>query len=221
MACLTRRSLLRCSIGLAAAGALARPHIANAEAKTATVWWVQGFVPEEDAAFHQLAADYQKESGNKLDYSIVPFAPMRQKIVSALTSGVVPDLMQATPAEIVPLSAWKGQLVDVTDVVQTQKSEFLPVGLQSAYCYSNVEKRRSYYAVPFAGAIVPFPCLGLAGREGRVQDRRRPEDLGRLHRFLQADAGEAARPGDAPRLQLRLGDQQHRGRPDQHLQRLS
>jgi len=35
---LTRRSLLRNSLGLAAAGILARPYVANAAAKTATVW---------------------------------------------------------------------------------------------------------------------------------------------------------------------------------------
>jgi hypothetical protein len=33
---LTRRSMLRASLGLAAAGTLARPYIANAAAKTAT-----------------------------------------------------------------------------------------------------------------------------------------------------------------------------------------
>jgi len=33
----TRRSVLRASLGLAAAGALARPYIANAQAKTAQV----------------------------------------------------------------------------------------------------------------------------------------------------------------------------------------
>jgi hypothetical protein len=38
MAILTRRTLLRDSLGLAAAGALARPYIANAEATTAEVW---------------------------------------------------------------------------------------------------------------------------------------------------------------------------------------
>ena len=48
---LTRRSLLRSSVGLVAAGTLARPYIANAAATTAEVWWVQGFVPEEDVAF--------------------------------------------------------------------------------------------------------------------------------------------------------------------------
>ncbi len=53
---LSRRSLLRASVGLAAAGALARPHIANAAAKTATVWWTQGFIPDEDAAFRKLVA---------------------------------------------------------------------------------------------------------------------------------------------------------------------
>ena len=86
---LTRRSVLRASAGLAAAGAIARPFIANAEAKTATVWWVQGFAQEEDIAFKAMIADYEKASGNTIDYTIAPYAPMRQKIVSAMTSGVV------------------------------------------------------------------------------------------------------------------------------------
>ena len=51
MANFTRRSLLRNSLVLGAAGALGRPYIANAAAATATVWWVQGFAEEEDVAF--------------------------------------------------------------------------------------------------------------------------------------------------------------------------
>ena len=90
---LTRRSVLRASLAAAAAGTLARPYIANAAASTATVWWTQGFIPEEDAAFRKVVADYEKASGNTIDYSLVPFAPLMQKIVSALTSGDVPDLI--------------------------------------------------------------------------------------------------------------------------------
>src|SRR5947199_1414909 len=71
---LTRRSLLRTSLGAAAAAPFAHPYIANAQAKTATVWWSQGFVPEEDEAFKKMVADYEKLSGNKIDHSIVPFA---------------------------------------------------------------------------------------------------------------------------------------------------
>ena len=121
MSYLSRRSVLRGTAYLAAGGALARPYIANAAAKTATVWWVQGFAQEEDVAFRKVVADYEKASGNKMDYSIIPYAPERQKIVSAITSGDVPDLFTANPAEIVALYAWQGKLVDVTDVVETQK----------------------------------------------------------------------------------------------------
>ena len=99
MGTMGRRSVLRASVGLATSGTLARPYIANAAATTAAVWWVQGFVQEEDVAFKKIVADYEKASGNTIDYSIIPYAPMRQKIVSAVTSGVVPDLFQNTPAE--------------------------------------------------------------------------------------------------------------------------
>jgi ABC-type glycerol-3-phosphate transport system substrate-binding protein len=71
MTALSRRSLLRSSLAAAAAGTLARPYIANAAATTAEVWWTQGFVPEEDAAIKKIVADYQKASGNTIDYSIM------------------------------------------------------------------------------------------------------------------------------------------------------
>ena len=127
---LTRRSLLRASVGLAAAGAIARPYIANAAATTATVWWVQGFAQEEDIAFKQMVADYEKASGNQIDYSIVPFAAMRQKEIAAVTSGVVPDIINVGDYFFAVLSAWKDQLVDLTDVIETQKSLFTPTALQ-------------------------------------------------------------------------------------------
>jgi multiple sugar transport system substrate-binding protein len=149
MATLTRRSVLRASLGLAAAGTLARPYIANAATSTATVWWIQGFAEEEDISFKKIVADYEKATGNTIDYSIVPYAPMRQKIVSAMTSGIVPDLFQNTPAEIIALYAWDNKLVDVSDVVETQREEFTETALLTARCYNNVEKKRSCYGVPY------------------------------------------------------------------------
>src|SRR6476620_9363795 len=124
MAILTRRSVLRSSLALGAAGALGHPYIANAQAKTAEVWWAQGFVPEEDVAFKKVVADFEKASGNKIDLSIMPFAPQRQKIVSAVTSGVVPDVFPNNPTESVALYAYEDKLVDVTDVVATQREEY-------------------------------------------------------------------------------------------------
>ena len=138
MSYLTRRSVLRGSASLLAAGSLARPHIANAAATTAEVWWVQGFVPEEDVAFKKVVVDYEKASGNKIDFSIIPFAPGRQKIVAAVTSGVVPDLFQNTPAEIIALYAWDNKLVDVSDVIETQKSQYTETALLTAFCYNSI-----------------------------------------------------------------------------------
>ena len=91
----------------------------------------------------------QKASGNTIEYSIIPFAPERQKIISAVTSGEVPDLFQNNPGEIIALFAWDDKLVDVSDIVDTQREEYTETALLSAYCYNNVTKKRSYYGVPY------------------------------------------------------------------------
>ena len=153
---LSRRSVLRTSLAAAAVGTLARPYIANAAATTAEVWWVQGFAQEEDIGFKQLVADYEKASGNKIEHSIMPFAAMRQKEIAAMTSGVVPDIINLGDYFFGVLSAWNDQLVDLSDVIETQKSLFLPTALQTAYAYNNVAKKRAYYMIPHRMAVTPF-----------------------------------------------------------------
>jgi multiple sugar transport system substrate-binding protein len=154
----SRRSVLRGSIGLAAAGTLARPFIANAAAKTASIWWTQGFVPEEDASLKSTVAEYEKVSGNIIDLSIVPFAPIRQKIISALTSGDVPDVMENYSAgiTIVPQNVWNDKLIELTDVVETQLAQYHPTALLASQYYNNVTKKRSFYYVPTATFVLPF-----------------------------------------------------------------
>src|SRR6266403_815387 len=144
MALVTRRSLIGGSVGLMAAGTLARPYIANAQAKTAEVWWPQGFVQDEDIAIKKVVDDYEKASGNKIDLSITPFAPQRQKIVSAITSGVVPDVIVNNPGEITGLYAWEDKLVDLSDIVEPQKSLYTEAALLNTYCYNSITKKRAY-----------------------------------------------------------------------------
>src|SRR5438093_5926024 len=107
---LTRRSVLHGSLALAAARPFAAPHIARAAATTATVWFAQGFVQDEDVALRKAVADYEKASGNKIELSIIPFAPHRQKVISAITSGVVPDMTISNPNETLQLFAWQDRL---------------------------------------------------------------------------------------------------------------
>jgi multiple sugar transport system substrate-binding protein len=156
MSKLSRRSVLRGSLGLAATGVVARPYIANAAAEAATVWQPQGFIPEEDVAFRAMVADYEKASGNKIDYSIIPFAPLREKAVSAIASGVVPDVISVADFAFAPLNAWDDKLLDLSDVVEPLKSRFSPTALLSCNHYNNVTKKRGYYLAPTVIGAAPF-----------------------------------------------------------------
>ncbi len=161
MKLMRRRSVIRGSLGLAATGILARPHIANAAAATAIVWQVQGFVPEEDAAFRKTVADYEKASGNKIELSVMPFQALNQKTISALTSGEVPDLIfHDAPATILPQNAWDNRLEDVSDVVEPQRAQLSETALLNSTFYNGTTKRRSFYMVPIKQAVAPFHIWG-------------------------------------------------------------
>jgi multiple sugar transport system substrate-binding protein len=155
---LSRRSVVRGSVALAAAGTIGRPYVANAAAKTAHVWWIQGFVREEDASLQRTVAEYEKASGNTIELTIVPFGPLMQKIVSALTSGDVPDVLTHTSAgnTVVPHNAWHDRLVDLTDVVETQRSQLHPTALLASQYYNNVTKKRAFYYAPYMAGVPPF-----------------------------------------------------------------
>ena len=163
---LTRRSVLRSSLGLVAAGSLSRPHIANAAATTAEAWFAQGFAKEEDTALLKLVADYEKATGNKIDLSIIPFAPLRQKEVSAIQSGVVPDIMAAADLEFAPLNAWDDKLLDISDIVEPLKADYTPLAIESCNLYNSATKKRSYYMAPVIITGWPFHIWGSLVEKG-------------------------------------------------------
>jgi multiple sugar transport system substrate-binding protein len=161
--------VLRSTLAAAAAGTLARPFIANAAATTATVWWTQGFVREEDEAFKRIVDEYQKQSGNTIDYSLIPFAPLMQKIVSAITSGDVPDLIShdINDQVVVPQNAWDDKVVEVSDVVDPLKDLYDPTVYLATQYYNATTKKRGAYLIPFKTAVLPFhvwkPMVEKAG----------------------------------------------------------
>ncbi len=103
-----------------------------------------------------MVADYQKASGNTIEYSIIPFAALRQKAVSAVAAGVVPDMMEVLDFQFLYLNAWKNNLLDVTEIFDTQKQHYGESALASSFAYNNVGKKRSRYLVPWKTAAVPF-----------------------------------------------------------------
>jgi multiple sugar transport system substrate-binding protein len=181
----TRRSVLRGSAGLVAAAALARPYIANAAASTATMWLAQGFIPEEDAAYKALVEDYQKASGNTIDYSIIPFAALRQKEVSAVTTGVVPEMIEVADFQFLYLNAWKNNFLDVSDVFDTQKANYSENALACSLAYNNDEKKRSHYSVPWKAAAVPFHIWKSLVEKGGQKVSDIPNTWDAFHEFFR------------------------------------
>jgi multiple sugar transport system substrate-binding protein len=144
-----------------ATAGLSRPFIANAAATTATLWATQGFVREEDVAFKSTIAAYEKASGNKIEFSIMPFMALNQKAISALTSGEVPDLIfHDAPSAILPQNAWNDRLEDVSDVVDKYKSQLSETALLNSSFYNSTTKRRAYYLAPVKQACAPFHIWG-------------------------------------------------------------
>ena len=161
MKTIPRRGLLKTAAGLAAAAPLGRPYIANAAATTAIVWNNQGFVQDEDKAFKDVVANYEKVSGNKIEYSIMPFMALNQKTISALTSGDVPDLIfHDAPATILPQNAWNDKLMPVDDVVALQKDKLNPSALECSSFYNGTTKARNFYLCPVKMGTTPFHIWG-------------------------------------------------------------
>lgn len=154
-----RRQLLG-GTAVAMGAALARPYVARAaDKKVLNVWWNQGFYQAEDQALFNIVHAWEKESGIKMNLSMVPGAPLDEKLVSAFTSGQVPDLIYSDDGaeQTVPQAAWAGQLLDVSDVVQTQLHEYSATALNSCKFYNNVAKKRAFYGVPLKGETLNVP----------------------------------------------------------------
>src|SRR5262249_7279524 len=72
---------------------------------------------------------------------------------SGMASGGGRELCEKKRFESVAVFAWDDKLVDVSDVVATQKEQYTEASALSAYCYNGVEKRRSFYGVPYTASV--------------------------------------------------------------------
>ncbi|HTZ77675.1 MAG TPA: ABC transporter substrate-binding protein [Stellaceae bacterium] len=142
---------------------------ANAAGQTVTVWWNQGFYPAEDQAMKDVIAAWEKQTGNKVDLTFYNGSDLPAKIVSAITTGEVPDLCYVDNGDFLLLgqNAWNDKIVDVSDVVDTQKSQYSQTAVTAARLYDNVTKKRSFFGVPLKQQALHYfvwrPMIEAAG----------------------------------------------------------
>ena len=127
-------------------------------------------------------------------------------------SGPVPE----QPSRNHRAVAWEDKLLDVTDVVNTQKEEYTDTALLSTYCYNSVPNSAAITVSP----IRPPYCQIMFGSRWS----RRPATKSRISRkpgtpitISSRTCKEAARPRRAQRLWTGLPGHDQWRRPQQHL----
>src|ERR1700742_1317498 len=128
----TRRQAL-VGVGAAATAAMARSKSAKAAGEI-TVWWTQGFYEQENKAIVDMMAAWEKRTGIKVNLSIINGPDVITKLIAGMQVGDVPDLVHTVTGDrfLVPRAAWNDQLEDVSDVLETQKSEFIPTAVAAS-----------------------------------------------------------------------------------------
>jgi multiple sugar transport system substrate-binding protein len=83
-----------------------------------------------------------------------------------VTSGEVPDVMDDADLYFTPLTAWQDKLLDLTDIIDTQKPQFSEIVLLGRHLYNGVTKQRAYLLRRAdEDGIDDLPCLAIAGRD--------------------------------------------------------
>ena len=145
---LSRRHAIA-GLGAAAAAAVTPSRPAKA-ADPITVWWTQGFYEAENKAVVDNLAAWEKASGTKVNLTIMNGPDLITKLIAAMQVGDVPDLVHSVTGDrfLVPRAAWDDQLVDVSDVIESQKAEFHATALSGSRFYNSKLKKHSFYTVP-------------------------------------------------------------------------
>ncbi|WP_407900151.1 extracellular solute-binding protein [Scytonema sp. NUACC26] len=126
--------------------------------KVLQIWWDKGFDLEEDEAITAVVKKWEKKSGYKAKLSVYGPNELLDKAQRAMKSGKTPDLLLNFRAErqLNARLAWEGKLADVSDIITPIKELYPEPILKTAHLYNNVQKLRSYYAVPISQTTMLF-----------------------------------------------------------------
>lgn len=121
-----------------------------ASAADLEVIWNKGFFEEEDDAFLAFVEQWEAETGHDVEVIFVPVAEVIPKVVAAIEAGNPPDVAfgHLFDWQTTPRWAYEGALVDVSDIVDTMRADFLPGIEESIRMMNGVTGAEGFYVVP-------------------------------------------------------------------------
>jgi multiple sugar transport system substrate-binding protein len=153
----TRLSLFGLGLGLANCTAPAQLSSVNSVKSRSdtdlTIWWEQGFLPEENKGVAQIVQDWEEQSGLMVNLKLVPLDLMDQKLSKLVTepgNPQIPDIVYSVGLDtnLAPKLAWQDQLLDLSEVILPIKDRYTPIALSQVNYRNQARGERSYYALP-------------------------------------------------------------------------
>jgi multiple sugar transport system substrate-binding protein len=118
-----------------------------------TIWWEQGFLPEENEQINQLIRKWEQKSGKTVNLKLLPVALIDQQLTNFIEQSEftqIPDIVYSVgvDASLAPKLAWQNRLVDLTDVITPIKEKYTSIALSHVFYRNQVRQDRGYYAMP-------------------------------------------------------------------------
>lgn len=118
-----------------------------------TIWWEQGFLPEENELVVQIVRKWEQQSGLKVNLKLLPVESIdRQltKIIEEPGNPQLPDIVYSVGIDpsLAPKLAWRDRLLDLSEIVEPIRDRYTPVALSQVFYRNQVQGKRSYYALP-------------------------------------------------------------------------
>jgi multiple sugar transport system substrate-binding protein len=159
---ITRRNFTRLSLfslGFGLANCTSRAQLpsptANSPIDSAdlTIWWEQGFLPEENELVVKIVRNWEQQSGSRVNLKLLPIDAIdRQlgKLIEEPGNPQLPDVVYSVGVDpsLAPKLAWRDRLLDLSEIVEPIRDRYTPVALSQVSYRNQVRGERSYYALP-------------------------------------------------------------------------
>ncbi|MEB3292501.1 MAG: ABC transporter substrate-binding protein [Synechococcales bacterium] len=154
---INRRQMLWMSLGTLTTACTTRGFQGSQTANPSTsntleIWWTKGLVLAEDEAIQKIVQDWQRQQQVTVNLSFHKQDDILQKLERSYQAGNPPDILYAYKADLAlnPRFAWEGKLVDVSDILESVKSDCLPTALEAVSFYNSAIQQRRSYAIPLS-----------------------------------------------------------------------
>ncbi|MDX1977135.1 MAG: ABC transporter substrate-binding protein [Pseudanabaenaceae cyanobacterium bins.68] len=174
----------------------------TSDSKEFTIWWNEGYFPEETEAIRKIVGDWEKASGKKANLTIYSEKDLAREVNNAIANNVTPDVLYSYSADfnLIPRLAWDGKLADVSDVIEPIKDVFLPSALSAVSYQNNLTQKRGYFAIPIAQQANHIHYWQDLLKQQGLTKADIPKDWNRFWQFWQALQAKARANQDTKQI---------------------